>query len=240
MTVHLAYASRVFRMVPEVLGSDVLAVIARTPDLNRGAVVQRLEGDRCLVTLMGILGEEPPLDHVGFLEYAESLASAEAFAMARTATPLTEAVRFRFPVYFRRRYEKLAGFPAGLFVVGDALCSFSPVYGQGMSIAAVEALRLRDELERPDGPRPERYFRAVAEDLEAPWQTAVGADLPAITQRPPDGLGQYLLRLQRAAHADPVVSSAFVLVTSLVEPPSTLLDPDLALRVWSAPASRAA
>jgi 2-polyprenyl-6-methoxyphenol hydroxylase-like FAD-dependent oxidoreductase len=240
VTVHLAYASRVFRMVPEVLGTDMVAVIARTPDLNRGAVVQRLEGNRCLVTLTGILGEEPPLEHAGFLDYAESLASAEAFAVARTAIPLTDAVRFRFPAYFRRRYEKLAGLPAGLFVVGDALCSFNPVYGQGMSIAAVEALRLRDELERPDGPRPERYFRAVAEELEAPWQTAVGADLPTITQRPPDGLGQYLLRLQRAAHADPVVSTAFVRVTGLVEPPSTLLDPDLALRVWSAPASRAA
>jgi 2-polyprenyl-6-methoxyphenol hydroxylase-like FAD-dependent oxidoreductase len=67
--------------------------------------------------------------------------------------------------------------PKGLLVVGDAICSFNPIYGQGMTVAALEALVLRECLRRGQRDLPQRFFRASAKQINAAWRTAVGSDL---------------------------------------------------------------
>ena len=104
----------------------------------------------------------------------------------------------------RHRYERLTDFPAGLLVTGDALCNFNPVYAQGMSVAALDAAALRDELRGGQDIDPLRFFAAVSRFLDAPWGIAVGADLatPGVvgTPLPPSPLtGEYLGRLQAGA-----------------------------------------
>jgi hypothetical protein len=127
-------------------------------------------------------------------------------------------------------------FPDGFLVLGDAVCSFNPIYGQGMTVAALHAMALRRCLE--DGPQrlAHRFFSTAANATDHAWNMATGADLalPAV-----DGArslqvrltNAYINRLLAVAAHDPVVAASFTRVAGMVEPPSSLLHPTLALRV---------
>lgn len=232
----IGYATRTFRLRPGALGRDALVINGGTPDHPRSGVLAAQEGGRHIVTLSGILGDHPPTDREGFAAFARSLAFpdiADALAGAQT---LDEGVAFRFPASVRRRYEGLAELPDRLLVIGDAVCSFNPVYGQGMTVAALEAAVLRDQLRTDRAPDPRRWYRAVGRVVDAPWQVAVGADLayPEVVGRRTTQIrmvNSYLPRLHAAATTDPALGLAFVRVLGLLDRPESLLRPDRLLRV---------
>jgi hypothetical protein len=166
----------------------------------------------------------------------------------------------RFPASVRRHYEKLGRMPAGLIVMGDALCSLNPVYAQGMTVTALEALALRKALADSglaSGGRPARrspwkgtgragarrlaprFFRAADRLVSAAWAMSVAGDLrfPEVEgkRRPSDRLiNAYLARLRVAASVDPAVGRVFVRVANMVDPPSRLLSPATMARVLRA------
>jgi len=145
-------------------------------------------------------------------------------------------VPFRFPASVRHRYERLTRFPAGLLVMGDAICSFNPVYGQGITVAAVQAMTLRRLLTRHAVPDARRYFRAIAAAIDVPWDIAVGADLafPQIPGPRPAKVrlvNSYLPRLHAAAAHDDALATALVRVIGLKDRPQGLLRPDRVVRV---------
>jgi hypothetical protein len=156
--------------------------------------------------------------------------------MIRDAEPLSDAVRFRYPVSRRRRYERMARLPEGYLPFGDAISSFNPVYGQGMTVAALEAVALATALEDGDGDLARRFLQAAARLVDIPWDISVGADL-----RFPDVEGRrtarvravngYLERLHVAAERDPAIGRAFLRVVNLVDTPERLMAPSVALRV---------
>jgi hypothetical protein len=152
------------------------------------------------------------------------------------AEPLDEPVSFRFPVSTRNRYERLREFPAGILVIGDAVCSFNPAYGQGMTVAATEALALRRFLaEGPDRPA-RRFFRSISAAIDVPWDIAVGGDLafPQVPGRRPAKVrmvNAYLARLQTAAEHDGELARSLVRVIGLKDRPETLMRPGRMLRV---------
>jgi 2-polyprenyl-6-methoxyphenol hydroxylase-like FAD-dependent oxidoreductase len=235
----LGYATRTYRLPPDALDGDLAVLQAATPQHPRTGALQRLEGDRWMLTLAGILGDHPPTDPDGFLAFAQSLRFPDIYEVVRNAEPLDDPVPFRFPASVRHRYERLNRFPDGLLVLGDAVANFNPIYGQGMSVAAVEALALRRHLERGTEPQPRRWFRDLAQVVDVPWDMAAGGDLvfPGVPGRRTPKVrlvNAYITRLHAAAAHDASLASAFIRVAGLVAPPQTLLRPQVAVRVlWA-------
>jgi 2-polyprenyl-6-methoxyphenol hydroxylase-like FAD-dependent oxidoreductase len=232
----LGYATRTYVLRPGAMNGDQMILTAGTPANPRGGVLAVMEGGRHILTVVGICGDHPPTGASAFDEFVAGLPSADIAAAIAGARPLDDPVPFRFPASVRHRYERLARFPAGLLVIGDAVCSFNPVYGQGITVAATQAMTLRRLLTRDGVPDARRYFRAIATAIDVPWDIAVGADL-AFPQVPGQRsakvrlVNAYLPRLHAAAAHDDALAAALVRVIGLKDRPQTLLRPDRALRV---------
>ena len=232
----LGYASRTYRLVPGVLDGQLGILTAATPDHPRGGALATMENDRFLVTLYGILGDHPPTDPAGFTDFAATLQFPDVHQALRDAEPLDEPVPFRHPTSVRRRYERLPRFPDGLLVMGDAVCTFNPIYGQGMSVAALQALALRAHLQQHGRPQPVEFLRQVGRTVDVAWNMATGGDL-AFPQVPGRRtvqmriLDRYLARLLAGAAYDPQLGRAFLRVAGLVDQPQALLAPGVLARV---------
>jgi 2-polyprenyl-6-methoxyphenol hydroxylase-like FAD-dependent oxidoreductase len=232
----LGYATRIYRLRPGALGRDQLILTVGRPANSRAGALSAIEEGRHILTVAGIRGDFPPTDPAGFDEFVAGLPTPDIAAAIAGAEPLDDPVPFRFPASVRRRYERLAAFPAGLLVIGDGVCSFNPIYGQGMTVAAVEAITLRGLLARGAVPSARRYFRAIAAVVDVPWGVAVGADLafpevPGKRSAKVRLVNAYLPRLHAAAAHDEALATSFVRVLGLKDRPEGLLRPDRMLRV---------
>ena len=232
----LTYTTRVFRRLPEHAQGHSPIVIVAGEQNRRGAAMLAVEGSRWMVTLAGILGDSAPPDLDGFIEFARSLAAPDCYEIIKTAEPLGEAHQYKYPASQRRHFEKLTRFPEGFLVCGDALCSFNPIYGQGMTTAASEAALL-DECLRAGLPGiARRFFQRANRLLDLPWSISAGSDLafPEVEGKRVPAMrlvGQYLARLLIASRQDIVLNIAFQRVTNLIDPPASLFRPDIVLRV---------
>jgi 2-polyprenyl-6-methoxyphenol hydroxylase-like FAD-dependent oxidoreductase len=210
-----------------------------TPTRKQGGAMLAQEGERWIVTLFSCFGPKAPEDLAGFIDFSRRLPQPEIYDVIRTAEPLGDAAHYNFPSSVRRRYESLSRFPEGLLVIGDGLCGFNPVYGQGMSVAALEAMELGDVLAKGRRALARRFFRRAAAIIDNPWSIAVGGDLRMVEVEAPRNpairiLNWYMAHLHTAAHSDPEVARAFGRVMNLVAAPSSLLQPRLAARVlWA-------
>ena len=245
----IGYVSRTYRLVPGLLDGGLGILNAPTPVHPRGGALAAIENDRFLVTLFGILGDHPPTDPGGFTGFAGTLQFPDINDALRDAEPLDQPVAFRHPTSVRRRYERLSAFPDGLLVIGDAMCTFNPIYGQGMSVAALQALALRAHLEQYITPRPVAFLRQIGRIVDVPWNMATGGDLafPKVAGRRTVRvrlLNRYLAGLLAGAADDPRLGRAFLRVAGLVDPPQTLLAPGVVARVlrpgWHRPRSHCA
>ncbi len=192
---------------------------------------------------MGIAGQEPPCDIAGMCDFVEGFAPAHLLAAVRSAEPVGEPVRHRMPCSRWRRYDKMRRFPEGLLVIGDAICSFNPIYGQGMTVAALEALALRNCLSRGTRDLARRFFRAAAVPIRQAWELSANPDLslPEIDGTPSlltRLLNVYVDRVLTAAEYDTAAVDQFVRVTSLVDPATRLLRPGMLWRAGRAKRNR--
>jgi 2-polyprenyl-6-methoxyphenol hydroxylase-like FAD-dependent oxidoreductase len=232
----VTYTSCEYRRRPEQRAGPVALIIAASPEQPRGGVLLSQEGDRWILTAAGYLGAQAPLTHAGLLEYVGGMGVPALYEVLKDAEPLSEPVAYKIPSNLRRRYERLARFPQAFLVFGDALCSFNPVYAQGMSVAALEAKALGACLEQGDENLAKRFFAQAAAIIDTPWTTAVGNDLrfPEIAG-PRTAMTRfitwYLGKLHRAAHHDAALSIVFLKVVNLLEPPPSLLRPGVVWRV---------
>ncbi|MFF3500097.1 FAD-dependent oxidoreductase [Streptomyces sp. NPDC003247] len=239
LKVDIGYVTRYVRTPPGAFAGDISVNIVASADSPRGGACQRVDGERTVVTLYGLLGDHPPLDHDGFLAFAKSLAAPDIHEILEVSEPLSEPRRYRFPAGLRRHYERLARFPRGLLVLGDAVCSLNPRYGQGMTLAALQTTVLRDRLRAADGaqPDPAEFFAQLTEQVVGPvWDMTVLSDLsiPGVEgERPPELMQVLELvgRTQAAATLDDELAVACLKVFGLVDPPAALLGPEIQERV---------
>lgn len=234
--INIAYTSRVYRRDHRAMNGDRGAIIAPTSENPRVGVILAMEGDRWIVTLAGYMGDSAPMDEAGFLAYARSLNAPEIADVIQSAEPISEPVQFKYPSSQRRRYEQMKRFPDGYLVFGDAICSFNPIYGQGMSVAAQESAVLHQCLRQGAEGLAQRFFTQAAKVIDIPWSIAVGSDLKFPEVQGPRSkqtsfINWYLDKLHNVACFDKTVSLAFHKVTNLKAPPPSLMHPKIAMRV---------
>jgi 2-polyprenyl-6-methoxyphenol hydroxylase-like FAD-dependent oxidoreductase len=235
VVVDVRYASRLVRLAPGAV-RETLTVIGASADRPRGMGLFAYEDDTWMFTVQGYAGHHPELDYERMVDIAAEFSPPHMVAALREAEPLGDISTFRYRANRRLRYDRLRRFPAGLLVIGDALCSFNPIYGQGMTVAALEVMALRDCLRRGRRDLGRRFFRAAAKPIEVAWQMAVGADLALPYVDGPRPLpvrliNSYIRRLLVAAASDRVVAERFMRVNSFLSKPPALLSPGMVARV---------
>jgi len=212
-------------------------LVAPETDRPRGAAMMPVEHGRWEVVLQGIHSERAPADRETFLKCAEALPVKDIAHQLNEQEWVSEIQRYPFPASVRRHYEDLQRFPEGLVVTGDAIASFNPIYGQGMSVAALDALVLHHELDDGLAGSGPRVFAQVSPVIDEPWQLAVGNDFifEGTTGPKPTGtdlFNRYVARLVQRAHDDSALTEAFFRVFRLERSATSLLWPSTVWRVF--------
>ncbi|MDT5133784.1 MAG: hypothetical protein QOE41_3095 [Mycobacterium sp.] len=235
IVMHTTYVSQLLR-IPQGTLKEKLVNIGPAPGRPTGMFLTGYENDTWMFTVFGMVGREPSRDLAGMLSFAQEYCPAHLLAAVRAGEPIGEVARHRMPSSQWRRYDKMPRLPDGLLVCGDAICSFNPIYGQGMTVAALDAVALRDCLGCGGTDLPRRYFRASAKPIGVAWQMAAGSDLafPEVAGRRSRSM-RVTTRLVdwalTACESDPVVAVRFFKVNGLVDPPIRLLHPAFVYRV---------
>ena len=242
--IDLGYATCIFA-IPDDASTDWKGVMTfgQAPGDSRGGLMLPLEGNRWMVTIGGRHGDVPPGDAEGFLNYARALRTTTIYNAVRHAKHLDKIARYGFPESVRLHFERLDVFPCGLLPIGDAICRFNPVYGQGMSVAALEACLLKRLLERlgeardPMAGLAPTFFAEMQALIETPWSVAaLDFAFPETRgQRPADfeTTLKFAIALTRLAAEDPAIHRLTLEVQHLLKPRSVYRDPMLMQRVFA-------
>jgi 2-polyprenyl-6-methoxyphenol hydroxylase-like FAD-dependent oxidoreductase len=238
VAIDVTYASRHVRLPPGALNGDKVLLVSARPGLPRALFLFPQEGGRHILSAGGYGADHrPPGDHEGHAAFAASAAPPDLREAIHAAEPVDDVVHHRFPASLRRRYDRLRDFPAGLLVCGDAICSFNPTYGQGMSVAAKEAVALLETLEEDTGrDLARRFFARSAATVGDAWNLSTTSDLalPEVPGRRSAGvrvLNAYLGRVRATAARDPLVAGTFAAVVGMMAPPKALTAPRIMRRV---------
>ena len=239
--IDIAYSTAIFEIPDDPPEWAALNHLPAAPEIGRGGLVVPIEGGRWTVSIGGVHGDAPPGDVEGMRSFARTFRTPTLYDAIATAKSIGEVARFNFPGSVRRHFERMERFPRGLVPIADSLCRFNPVFGQGMSVAAQEAVGLGRLLEALRGnPDPlaglaESFLSEIQPLLESPWAVAVGDFVYPQTrgERPPDLARrfQYGVGLTRLMFEDPAVHKLGVEVMHLLKPHGLLRNPELVGRV---------
>lgn len=238
--VDMRYVTRVYRRTERPARDWKGAGVISDPASKRIVYLLPIEGDRWILGFGGFNGESAPTNDEGLLAYARSLELPVIAEVMEVSEPIGEPVTHRYTANQRRHVERLRRFPLGWVLLGDAVCSFDPIYGQGMTSAAQQAQALGEQLDRAGAINrsfARRYFKAAGRTVAVPWSIAVGGDFlydgtkgkkPAGT----DLLNRYFDRVIVASQHDDNVAVRVNEVLALVRRTEALLTPVFVLRVF--------
>ncbi len=234
----LGYASRIYRRDPTMAAKwDVLLITPRLPDNCRMGVISPIEGGRWMVTAGGWLGQFPEASEESFLGFLRDLPVPDIYDAIVKAKPLTDVRRFVLSGGLRRRYDRLERFPKGFFVLGDAVCSFNPIYSQGMSVSSMQVMAFAERFEDFIAGRvaaPELFGHTLGATRKS-WDQARSGD-----ERFPEVCGAgmprnrwrdaYLDELVQASHEDRTITLALLRANNLMTDAPSLTGPRMILR----------
>ncbi|MCX4976523.1 NAD(P)/FAD-dependent oxidoreductase [Streptomyces sp. NBC_00620] len=242
-----AYATRLYRAPGTTAQSNfplinVQANPAKAP--GQGGIILPIEGNRWIVTLSGSRGGEPTDHPDAFLDFALALGDPIIGELLKEAQPIGDVATSHSTANRRRYYEDAARWPDGFTVIGDAIASYNPVYGHGLTVAAQCAIAVRDVLRSTSLTAPgtaRRLQRAAARPVAAAWDLAVGQDAfyPGATGTPPKLAERFLARfVDRAVETgarNPRALGALLDVMSLEKAPTRLFSPDMLIPMFFGP-----
>jgi 2-polyprenyl-6-methoxyphenol hydroxylase-like FAD-dependent oxidoreductase len=235
IVMHTNYVSQLVRIPPGTL-NEMLVDIGPAPDRSAGMFLSGYENDTWMFTVFGMAGRQPPRDLAGMLSFAGDFCPAHLVKAIQAAETIGAVAHHQMPSSQWRRYDKMTRLPEGLLVCGDAICSFNPIYGQGMTVAALESVALRSCLRSGAADLPRRYFRATAKPIDVAWQMVASLDLavPGVVGRRTRWM-RIATRLfewaMAASESDLDVAVRFFRVNSLIDSPIRLLHPAFVYRV---------
>lgn len=239
----LGYATRWYKRpanFPKNLKILTVQAVLKNP---RGGVIMEVENDTVIVTVSGTNKDYPPTDETGYLEFTKSLLSPVIYNLIRDAEPLSKIYGYQRTENRWRHYEHFSRWPEQFMVLGDAACAFNPIYGQGMTTGALEAVALGEVLKayvgKNESGMAKTFQERLAKVIETPWLMATGEDL----RYPGTEGGQvkwqdrivqkYIERYINAMPLYPEIIDPFVQVMNLLQPPTTLFRPGTIVKVIS-------
>jgi len=227
------HISQQYLVRDEAVFAGALALeVAAEPADRRGALLVRLGGGRCVLTVRA--PGDLPAGPAELVDWTRTLPTPDLHSALAGASPLGDPAPGRFEFGARRRYDLLDRLPDRLLVLGDALASVNPAHRLAPAIVGQQALVLREQV-RYGLPQPLVFAKEVAGALDVPWNLAAGADLrlagmPGACGADVEVDAAFLARVRAAATRDPVLAGALVRVTGLLDPPETLLTTDIVAR----------
>ena len=223
---------------------QALGVLSKPPYDKRGGVLVPAEGNRWAVTLAGIARDYPPTDDKGFLEYARTLRNSAIYDLIKDAKPISKVYGYRRTENCWYHYEKLTRLPDGLVTTGDAVCAFNPIYGQGMTTAALGALTLQKCLQKQFSYSDhtlkgltKKFQKQLAQVLKTPWLMATSDDCrwESTEGGKPDTMTRfmhkYMDEVMLLSTRQPKVHRIFFEVIHMIKPPAALFAPGIILGV---------
>ncbi|OPC84102.1 hypothetical protein B4N89_27060 [Embleya scabrispora] len=234
----ITYTTMVFDRTPEEKDYDVAYQMSFAPAVRRGGAMLAVEHGRWVCSLFGF-EQQPPTDPDGFLDYARSLDNPRLAEQIARRSGHDELHRYTNPGSTWRLHHRNPGWPEGLIAIGDALCVFNPVYGQGLTVPAIQAEALGSLLRRrstgtgPTGLSRE-YLRAAAEIIKVPWSLSTTSDLMwSPSGQPPAARFAHWYNKQVFALArhDADVWTRFVKVANMTGPSSLLTHPTVLAKI---------
>lgn len=240
----VGYATRIYERNDRLLDKSAIFAGSAAPFRTRGGALFPIEGNRWLVGLIGCDRDYPPADEAGFLEFARSLPIPMIYDAIKDAKPLSSITSYRGTENRMRHYDRLSKYPDNLAIVGHAVCAFNPIYGQGMTVAAMDAQILDECLQKQRDRYPEgdltgfgrQFQKKLAKLHEISWMFAISQD-----SRYPGSQGaklnlgtrlviEYMELVLKALVDDAKVCQAFLEVVHMIRPPAILFHPRIAVR----------
>ncbi|EGK85920.1 2-polyprenyl-6-methoxyphenol hydroxylase-like oxidoreductase [Microcoleus vaginatus PCC 9802] len=240
----VGYASRIYEGSGKLSDTAPVFVSTAPPFRTRGGAIFPIEGHRWLVGFAGGDRDYPPADEAGFLEFARSLPTPTIYDAIKEAEAITPVYSYRGTENRWRHYESLARYPENLIIIGHAVCAFNPVYGQGMTVAALDAQMLDKCLQKQRKRYPEGELTGLARQFQQklaklhtiPWTFAISQDsrYRGSTGAKPN-LGtrliiEYMELVLKALVDDAKVCQAFLEVLHMIESPAVLFHPSIAVK----------
>ncbi|MFB7613974.1 FAD-dependent oxidoreductase [Kitasatospora sp. NPDC056181] len=215
------------------------------PRVRQAGVLLAVERNRWTCSLFAF-DDEPPTDDDGYLGFAKGLKNPRLAEQIGRRTVQETVHRYTNLDNQWRQFHAVRNWPERLIALGDAVCVFNPVYGQGLTVAALEADLLRGMLaqrgpgEGLDGLGP-AYQKRLGRLLLPPWTLSTNSDLMWNPTNQPLSARiahWYNDRLFRVAVRDAGVWARFVRVVNMTASPATLFHPSVALKVLTATTTR--
>lgn len=230
--VGVSYATHQLRIPEGLIAEKVVAAGAHQEQLLGLGMLCYEDGTWGLTTF-GVAKAEPPHDFAGMCALADEIVPPHIAAAIRAGEPIGDVAFHKYPTSRWRRYHKLERFPGGILPFGDAVASFNPTYGQGMTMTSLQAGHLRRALESPEADLAATFNKATAKSTYPVWTMNAIGDLVLHGAsgpmpwwyRPVGGLFDQFLG---AAETDPVLAEWFLRRFSLLDslymvPPMSLV-----------------